>query len=210
MIDLAKSSTQRDPITLSDSFVEHSLVIRAALDIIYDREVNSFSNRRTHFHVIEFARKWDIAIIPKILSKEIMAHSLKERKYLLTMLALAIELADHDAIVAIYKQMGSLVFGGEKVPASPDEKSLPDRPVTINPPSWQRGTDTPIKGGICADVGAWSWSLFDSIPKPILWAMLRARQGAQTTRQLKDWSGLSVELKKVLDTMCESSIKPFL
>lgn len=110
MIGLAKSSSQRDPITLSHQYVEHSLVVSAAFDIIYDREINSFSHRNTLFHVVEFARNWDIPVIFKVMLKEIELQC-PGSQYCFTMFSLAIELDDPDTIAMVVKQMSSGLWG---------------------------------------------------------------------------------------------------
>ena len=63
MLGIAQSNSQRDPIDLTDTLVEMSLVVKAVLDILYDHEVISFKDNKLYHHVIEFARRYDMGII---------------------------------------------------------------------------------------------------------------------------------------------------
>jgi hypothetical protein len=78
MIGLAQSDSQRDPITLTDKPLELSLVVKATFDILYDREVASFKDANLYHQVIEFARKWDMPVILKTLSMQILVHTNSE------------------------------------------------------------------------------------------------------------------------------------
>jgi len=75
MLGIAQSTTQRDPIAMTDPHVELSIVIKATLDILYDREVHSFSDDSLYQHVLEFARKWDMPIIIRTILKELRVHA---------------------------------------------------------------------------------------------------------------------------------------
>jgi hypothetical protein len=61
MLRVAQSIDQRGPLDLTDEFVEHSSVIKAILDILYDQEITSFRDDKLYHHVIEFARKYDMS-----------------------------------------------------------------------------------------------------------------------------------------------------
>jgi len=53
MISMATTASQRDPIVLTDPNVEHSLVVKEVLDIIYNLEVNArwvFSKSNLHLY----------------------------------------------------------------------------------------------------------------------------------------------------------------
>lgn len=203
MIGLAKSSSQRDPITLSHQYVEHSLVVRAALDIIYDREITSFDERNTLLYVIEFARKWDISVITKVMMKEIKLQC-SVSKNLITMFFIAIELADHDTTATVVKTMSTGYWGDVTIRAPPDSDILPYGSITMLEPCPDALDGAMVRGTSIADLGGWSWNLFSETPKPILWAMLRARQIAQADEKVIRSARVSSEMKKVLGEMCKS------
>ena len=65
MVGIAQSGAQRGPLELTDEYVEHSQVVEATLDILYNSEITSFTDDNLYHHVIEFARKYDMSTIPK-------------------------------------------------------------------------------------------------------------------------------------------------
>jgi len=202
MIHLAKSSTQRDPITLSHQYVEHSLVVKAALDIIYDREIASFDECNTLLYVIEFARKWDISVINKVMMKEVQLQC-SVSKHLFTMFFIAIELADHDTIATVVKMMSTGYWGDVDIRTPLDSNILPYGSINMLEPCPEALECAIVRGTSIGDLGGWSWELFSETPKPILWAMLRARQAAQTDEKVIRSARVSYEMKKVLSEMCK-------
>lgn len=70
---MAHCSTQRDPIILTHQYVECSQVVKRTLDIIYTLNVGETEQQdaNTLMYVIDFANKWDIAMITDLVQKEV-------------------------------------------------------------------------------------------------------------------------------------------
>jgi hypothetical protein len=93
MLGVAQSIDQRGPLDLTDEFVEHSLVIKATLDILYDQEITSFKDDKPYHHVIEFARKYDMSSILKTISNQLRVHATSpDKAHCLRLLRIAIDL----------------------------------------------------------------------------------------------------------------------
>ena len=104
MVGIAQTGTQRGPIELTDEFVEHSQVVEAALDIMYDSEIKSFADDKLYHHVIEFARKYDISSILKTISSQLRAHATSSDKgNFLRLLRVAIDLGECSLMSAIVR-----------------------------------------------------------------------------------------------------------
>ncbi|RYZ80385.1 MAG: hypothetical protein EOP04_25960 [Proteobacteria bacterium] len=114
------------------------------------------------------------------------------------MFFLAIELDDPDIIAMVVKQMSSRLWGVKEAtsPIPSDSKILPYRSVTVKRPSFRAEVLLSVSGTHVCDLGGWSWATFDSTPKPILWAMLRARRAAQADGKVDRWSQMSGEIRK--------------
>ena len=66
------SSTQRDPIVLTDQWIGCSQVVKTALDMIYTcrlDEIGDF-NFNTYLYVVDFAQKWDIGMISTLMGNQ--------------------------------------------------------------------------------------------------------------------------------------------
>lgn len=74
MIALANTSIQRDPFHLTHPAIEHSLVIKEALDVVYkcdfDYKLVQKDSNLVKL-VIDFARKWEMSVIIDIIHKEL-------------------------------------------------------------------------------------------------------------------------------------------
>jgi len=212
MIDMAQSPIQRDPINLSDPHVDHSVVVKASLDIIYDREVNTSTidkSRKVYLHVIEFARKWDIPLILKTLKTAIRANSHPKDSHSFSLFTLAVELGDHDLISITFNLMINRNWSSKDSAdtTSPEIKALPVEELTFKNPTCASGSGSPltyIKGASSGDIAGWAYRSFEIMPKPVIWAMLRARRNTQGISTTEGWSRVPSELKKLLDSMCES------
>jgi len=182
MINMAQLGTQRDPINLTDNYVEHSLVVHAILDIIYDREILSFKDDNIYHYVIEFARKWDIPTVLRTISKELLVHthSLNMEKHLIKHLRLALDLGESDLITTIIKSQkrqtwmaaGSGGFDLEENDALPLPPKFPTLPI----PTLNGTTRQYLEGAQAFDLGGWPYSSFATLPTPFVWAMLRAQK----------------------------------
>jgi len=72
MISMAMSSTQKDPIVLTDQWVECSQVVKTALDMIYTSKLNEIGqeNYNIYLYVVDFAQKWDIGMISTLMGNQ--------------------------------------------------------------------------------------------------------------------------------------------
>jgi hypothetical protein len=213
MIDMAQSPNQSNPINLSDPHVEHGIVVKAALDIIYDRELDT-SNidklRKVYIHVIEFARKWDIPSILRTIKTAIRASSHPKDSHSFSLFTLAVELGDHDLISITTNLLINRSWSSKDSsdPTSAEIKALPVKELTFKDPTCAGSFDSPlayIKGAQSGDIGGWAYRVFEIMPKPVIWAMSRARRNTQGVSTTEGWSRVPSELKKLLDSMCEFS-----
>lgn len=212
MIHMAQSPTQRDPSNLSDPQVDHSVVVKASLDIIYDGEVNTDNidkSRKVYLHVIEFARKWDIPLILRTLKIAIRANSHPKDSHSFSLFTLAVELGDHDLISITTNLMINRNWSSKESSDTtlPEIKALPVKELTFKNPTCASGSGSPltyIKGASSGDIAGWAYKSFEIMPKPIIWAMLRARRNTQGASATEGWSRVPSELKRLLDSMCQS------
>jgi hypothetical protein len=104
MAGMAQDRSQKGPLELTDEYVEHSLVIEAALDVLYNQEVASFKDDKLYHHVIEFGRKYDMSIITKTISNQLRVHATSSTKgNVLPLLRVAIYLSECDLMTAIVR-----------------------------------------------------------------------------------------------------------
>jgi hypothetical protein len=225
MFDIAHSPTQRDPIVLSDDTLESSVVLKAAFDILYDREVESFRNERLYRLVIEFARKWDIPAILKTISKEIRCHVSDSRSLSspTRLFRLAVDLGDINLMTTIVEAKHNDTFGAGKPTPEPEQDRLPRRKLNMPKPSNSGVHQEYIAGGRKFDPGAWPYTIFAQMPRPIVWALLRAQVTPKRASEPTEVSALllahrersqqtvklSEGFKKAMDFMCESHITSY-
>jgi hypothetical protein len=214
MLGIAQSSDQRDPITLSDEHVELSIVIKATLDILYDHEVPSFKDTKLYHHVIEFARKWDMPIVINTILKEMRIHaSISKTDETMTtnsMFSLAVDIGDHDVITFMVEcghGMGWASIEGqdEHEPSTKlSSRRLPNRKLTLGEPTLNFEARRYLKLAPVYSLGGWSYPKFAALPLPLIWAILRAKQATELAFNSSDPTAMPKELKKLLDSMCES------
>ena len=205
MIGIAHSVAQRDPIDLTDEFVEMSPVVKAVLDILYDQEVSSFSDCRLYHHVIEFARKYDMAIVLKTISKEIRVHATSPgRGHILRLFRIAIDLGDYDLMTAVYKSNGSHAWPKHVNTGLTKSVSLfPDKHLTLPEPLIQGFTKEYVPRAKAFELGGWPYLAFAALPTPLAWAMLRAGQTADKLFASDGPEANAKELQKILKSMCK-------
>lgn len=123
MVGIAQTGSQRGPLELTDEFVEHSQVVEATLDILYNSEIASFKDDKLYHHVIEFARKYDMSTILKTISSQLRAHATSSDKgNTLRLLRVAIDLGECDLITSIVRATCGHVW------PKPSAKSKSGRP----------------------------------------------------------------------------------
>lgn len=208
MLGIAQSTTQRDPITMTDPHVELSIVIKAALDILYDHEVCSFRDDTLYHHVVEFARKWDIPIIIKTIIKELHVHASTSRTDTTAgrMFRLAIDVGDHDVIALMVERghdVGWPSTEGTHKPRTSDGL-LPIRNLTLEEPILNFEARRYLKLSPVFPLGGWPYHKLAALPLPLIWAMLRAEQATKLAYKSTEPRAMPLELKRLLNSMCES------
>jgi hypothetical protein len=228
MLGVAQSIDQRGPLDLTDEFVEHSLVIKATLDVLYDQEITSFKDDKLYHHVIEFARKYDMSSILKTISNQLRVHATSpDKAHCLRLLRIAIDLGECDLMTAIVRATCGHVWPTyEKPDPSPfqfglgrrsdtkptplpkkrDDRSIfPTKGLSLPSPNVSTASKEYIEGGKAFDLGTWPYPEFAALPPPLAWALLRAEQLASKEYSHQRTEAFGRELQNVLDSMCESS-----
>ena len=208
MLGIAQSNFQRDPIDLTDTFVELSLVVKAVLDILYDQEMISFKDDKLYHHVIEFARKYDMGIILKTISKEVRVHATSPDKGhdVLGLFRVAIDLGDYDLMAAIVRAKGSYAWPKSTKDQVPELGSLfPSKNLALPKPLITGSSKEYVPGAKAFDIGGWPYSTFAALPTPLAWAILRAQQTAERPLMSDGIESIGKQLQKVLDSMCKST-----
>ena len=232
MVGIAQTGTQRGPLELTDEFVEHSQVVEATLDILYDGDIKSFADDKLYHHVIEFARKYDIPIILKTISNQLRVHAtLPDKSHCLRLLRVAIDLGECDLMTAIVRATCGHVWPKitesddddffsssslfNRISARPHESSgptinrefeslFPAKKLDPSPPILSKASKEYITGGKAFDLGSWPYPEFAALPPPIAWALLLADQLAAKEYSHLRSDAFERELQNVLVSMCES------
>ena len=136
MIGFAQSESQRNPITLTDEFVELSLVVKATLDILYDHKITTFQDGNLYHHVIEFARKWDMPIVLETISTQLVVHAntASLSSYVNQMFRLAIDLGDCELITALMRAKEGNVWDVLLDQSDTGSELFPVKPLSLGPP----------------------------------------------------------------------------
>ena len=224
MISMAATSSQRDPIILTDTNVEHSRVIKEALNIIYYLRVDAdeaHDRASLYLYVIEFAKKWEVSMITDFIGREISRciEGGKKQWQSFNFLLLALRLGDNSLAAKCCNKMGE----AEWIPVEPkitqkDETNqeryptekwefeerhglpipyLNDRPVhqlTKNNPL----AATP--GGSCIDLRVIPYDSFLQLPPTVAWIILHASIGHEPGS-----GSIENKVKQLLDLACESA-----
>lgn len=229
MVGIAQTGSQRGPLELTDEFVEHSQVIEATLDILYNSEIKSFKDDKLYHQVIEFARKYEMPTILKSISNQLRVHATSpDKAHALRLLRVAIDLGECELITAIVRATCGHVWpddpkaglfsvgilekqGKEKKqpwvpPQLRDTGSIfPQKILSLPPPNVSTKAKEYIQGGKAFDLGSWPYPEFAALPTPLAWALLRADQLAAKEYSVARTEAFGRELQNVLDSMCESS-----
>ena len=200
---MAHCSTQRDPIILTHQYVECSQVVKRALDIIYTLNIGETEQQdaNTLMYVIDFANKWDIAMITELVQKEIRRKTEKGINHqnpnanfpMLDHLKLALKLKDYKLACDVFASDKTGKWENEMLNGEPGH--LPLETISLDHigpvlPSYSVH-DEPIEGfanstlscgGDMHDLGGSYYPYFLSIPPPIVYIILRAQHFAKHTQ----------------------------
>jgi hypothetical protein len=231
MVGIAQTGSQKGHLELTDEFVEHSLVVEATLDILYNSEITSFKEDRLYHHVIEFARKHDMPTILKTISNQLRVHATSpDKAHALRLLRVAIDLGECDLITAMvratsghtwpkhpepeldfesirHRSRGKSTPKPFKPPQCRDNSSIfPEKNLTLLTPTTSAKSKEYIDGGKAFDLGAWPYPEFAALPTPLAWALLRADHLFAKEYRHEKAEAFGRELQNVLDSMCESDL----
>jgi hypothetical protein len=196
MISMAHCSTQRDPIILTHQYVECSQVVKRALDIIYTLNVGGTHHQdaNTLMYVIDFANKWDIAMIIDLLQKEVRRRTEKEVNRqiadpsfpMFDHLRLALKLKDYKLACDVFASNKKSTWENEDLNNEPGHLPLetisldhigPVLPSNVvdEEPVENFANSTLSNGGDMHDLGGSYYPYFLTIPLPIVYIILRAQ-----------------------------------
>ena len=94
ILSLSSASTTPSPLVFTDLRLESSSVVSALLNHLYDHEIPSLYESSLVQDLIDLADKWEIAVIHKLVRKELIASIDLDDKSPLDLLVIAIKLND--------------------------------------------------------------------------------------------------------------------
>ena len=202
---MAQSTCQRGPILFTDQWLECSRVVKRVLDVIYTLEVGEIHGDHTNtlLFVLDFAKKWDIAMINNLIVKELRMWSRSPRHPAFAMFLLSIKLGHHGLTAEVLRadrpqqwwENGNQVF---------QLASLDGKSKVRLPPNYESEVISQFKvarspGGVnCPDLGGIPHRLFVKIPPTVVWVMLRAQH-----MSLHDAVPMDQHFEKLLNAACE-------
>lgn len=227
MISMATTASQRDPIVLTDPNVEHSLVVKEVLDIIYNHQVDALSVyawANLYLYVVEFAKKWEMSMITDFIRKELSMdmkddnHAFRAFDFLLV----ALNLGDNSLAAQCYEAMrseswaaydprhvdGEVGFASDDQPYAADKSEFEEEdglPIQYldDSPAFKLTDNNPLAvtpNSCFGHLGAMPYSWFLRLPPTVAWIIHRAN----THYQFGLGSGKDI-FKELLDLECESS-----
>jgi hypothetical protein len=225
MISMATTTAQRDPIIFTDTDVEHSLVVKETLDIIYNLEVDPYDMyyySNLYLYVIDFARKWEMSMITDFMGKEMLRciEGGKEPQRSFYYLQLALRLGDNCLAAKCCDKMKH----GAWQPRQPEhtqqdqsddeeysadewefdeEDGLPKHYSSDNPAHklTRNNRIAATSGGDHLDLGAMPYSNFLTLPPTVVWIILHAK-----TKHKLGQGSMEKNVKQLLDLACESFV----
>lgn len=185
MIAMAQSSSQRDPIVFTDKWVECSRVVKSALDIIYSSVVGEITedNINSHLYVLDFARKWDITIIPILMGNYVRLAVTKNGCLAFELLIVSLKMKDNDLATIAFGATDREEWNQEQdfYPAPTESTELDDDSMTVLPPNYESAPYPEYDcledshGGDIFDLGASSLQWFLRLPPTVVWIILRSQ-----------------------------------
>jgi len=207
MISLAQSRKQRDAIVLTDQWMECSRVVKRALGIIWTLEVGALDsyNTNTLLYVLDFAEKWDIPMIPKLMIKEIRRWLKLSQCPAFDLLQLSLKLKSNELSAEVIgtklrqSWQANRKYTALSQPASLDRALdvvlLPNYRSEIIPSYHDPGHPS---DGDTFDFGIMPHSFFLQLPPTVVWAMLRAQHLSK-----HDAVAMQDHFEALMDLVCE-------
>lgn len=220
MISLAKSSTQQDPIHLSHPSIEHSVVVKRVLDIIYtsDFEVKLVGvDFNLVKFMIDFGRKWEIAVVRDTIRRELSRGKKDIDTHNMEHFLVALHLEDNQLTNKYFLHAEDQEWDKGQVNQIPNGKRAFDgdqnREVDYDSkplghhylndtgatglPADHRFVASP--GGDLLDPGVMPYKVFLQFPPTVLWMLSRAAYLSRTSRE--DTNDI---MRTLLDLACQS------
>jgi hypothetical protein len=222
MVALASSTLQRDPIHLSHPTIEHSLVIKKVLDIVYTSDFN-VKLIEADFNLvkfmIDFGKKWEIPMIRIVMRRELSRTNKRIRKCFIEYFLVALHLEDNELAVKYYAASAADDGWDEEIVSQiPDGKRAFQEQIYRTESKGQesspRGhhylndvgaTSLPANhalvicpGGDIFDVNVMPYEWYLQFPPTVLWMINRARVMYNQTSTRPEQS-----LHTLLDLACK-------
>ena len=212
MISLANSSSQRDPINLTDPLMENSDVVLQVLDIVYTLGISAETiedDVDLVKYAIDFARKWEMTMVIDIVHKELsrIIDSKTGTSSHFEHFLVALHLGDNDFAAEMYagcedeEWEGGAGDGLDKAHEE-DKHYLSDK----------RSADLFRKdglvislGGDIFNMGRMPYGAFLQIPPTVVWIILRAQEIAAL---MPEEGAAKENVQVLLNRACESLCRP--
>lgn len=224
MISMATTTSQRDPIVLTDPNVEHSLVVKEVLDIIYSLEVHALTaweSSNLYLYVVDFATKWEMNMVTGLFGRELMRYIEVEKEAWRSFgfLLLALRLGDNSLAAKCCNEMDRVEWCQAQPTSSPEDEGdnqeyfaekwefEEDDGLPINylndRPSHQLTKNNPLAatlGGNLLDIRVMAYDDFLRLPPTVAWIILHASIGHEPGS-----GSIENKVKQLLDLACESA-----
>ena len=235
MISLANSSSQRDPVNLTDPLMENSDVVLQVLDIIYTLGISADTiedDVDLVKYAIDFARKWEMTMVIDIIHKELsrIIDSKTGTSSHFEHFLVALHLGDNDLAADMYAGCGDEEWEGSaddgiELPLirdcwSSSDGSTPglsdnddkaheeDKHYLSDKRSadlFRKDGHVTSLGGDIFNMGRIPYGAFLQIPPTVVWIILRAQEIAT----LMPEEGQAKEhVQALLNRACESMCRP--
>jgi len=199
MIALATSPYQRNPIHLTDTCFETGEIVEIALNIIYTLDFNYESSDcglDDFQSLIDFAKKWEISMIDKIIQKEMWrdVNSKSGPAWPFDNFLIALKLGNHELAATYYATHERDVRGRKPLKGNPEQYIQNLLKVGLS-------TQHSLLDGSCEQInilGMMSLDAFLQIPQSVVWVISRA----QLLQGKIGYSDKDV-IRKLLALICE-------
>lgn len=206
MIQVATSTTQKDPITFTDEEMENEDTIEAFLDVIYTWSIENLGNSdytSLHLNLISFARKWECQTILEMVERGIEIDVAGGAKCdVFEHFLLAISFGKYELAAECLRDRPGMKWSQQPwVIRSPLSSTTEEQRSMC-----QMG---PIGGHSVFDLSASAYESFADIPLEVIWALLRSWNLARSSTDNKPFeTKLGDEFVKIMRTACEYLLSP--
>ena len=232
MVAIANCGSQRNRMPLTHPTVDHSRVVKAALDIIYTVEFSHHNIERDLNlvkYVIDFAKKWDILRITNIIRKEIAQVFSMEGLLAVEYFLVAVHLGDNGLAARYYSSQDGFHHYRYREDLEDLEDDTETDDLSENPDREQDFTKLPqhylsdtraegltnellygSDGGASLDFGNMPYADFLRFTPTLVWSVLRAEAATKDRDEVrnKHWILLDILNRacKHISDMSESGL----